>query len=103
MTKSEIIAEVKEQMRKGNHPEYEMEIAGVEITQEDQVGGEDEGSDYYYVMNFKTDTENFNLLISGHYDSNNGTDFTYGDVTEVVKGSRTVECWNDKDTGKLVR
>ena len=95
MTKAEIIAEIKKQVKKGNQdPEYDLEIDGVTIETVTRKGGEDQGSEYYVVLKVTPNNEaSFLVLCSGYYSSYEGVEWLYGDVYECEAYEKTITAY----------
>jgi hypothetical protein len=76
MTKIEIINEIQKQLQYDHYTTPE--IKGVLIHNALESGGEGEGETYTYVYKITCkDGETFFVQANGHYDSYDGTDFSY--------------------------
>jgi len=72
----------------GTHPE-EIENNLLDFTIISEEGGEGQGDRYTLILRVPTDDGLMLVRVNAHYESNNGTDFSYADVEEVEEYQRT--------------
>ncbi len=77
------------------------EIDGVEISQAEQFGGMDQGSEYWVVIKVKEkDQEATYWKIPGWYQSHHGSELEFENIFEVVSKEKLVRVWVDAATGQ---
>lgn len=100
VNKKEVIEFMKEQVvEKGQDPDYDieydkLEAAGFKIEEEETVGGEGMGENYYIVMKFsKKNEDSFFVKCDGYYASYDGVTWDGGRVYEAKQVEVKKKVW----------
>lgn len=83
----------KEVEERSTDPEdipWEKVLPEIQIEVKEQKGGEDQGSEYYVILQVTKDGKTMLVMVSGYYSSYDGTDWSYADVSEVEAYQKTV-------------
>jgi hypothetical protein len=91
MTKEQILEEIRDQLIKGG--DWEVKLNNKELEQMEQVGGEDQGTEYYVVWKIPGETRDMFVRASAHYTSYDGTDWSEAQIEFVEPYQKSITAW----------
>jgi len=102
MTKKELIVKFQEDIRSGDFDVWEESdnYQGATLEVEDEWGGEGQGDEVGYIFKFNFNNEQFFVRVLGHYNSHEGSDYSYADVDEVESYPKTITAWRTVESSK---